>query len=236
MKKSLALLFAVCVFVVIAVFMTSCDALKSRIPNNNDSAENDFNEGNSNLDDESNNDSTGDGDEGNAFSQITEEQWNNSKDSAIFDNVRVDFVAKFISENNGDSEDLVEEDYFEIDGDLVRASGEITSDKNLVASVKSVYAGTVTSVIENYNLFTFDSETGKYVSSGPIVYTVTVSGIEAKITAEDIVVEFDKDIHVASLTCRMTQEFVDGGRDVKYVIDTTFIYSNYGMVDLKAEQ
>ena len=149
MKKGLALLFVLCIFVAATVFMTSCDVLESMILNN-DSAENDFDAVDSNLNDESNNDSTS----GDLISQITEEQWNSAKDSAIFDNVRVDFVAKFISGYNISPEDSVEEDYFEIDGDLVCVSGEITSDKNLVASVKSVYVGTVTSVVENYNLFT----------------------------------------------------------------------------------
>ena len=161
--------------------------------------------------------------------QITEEQWNNAKAEAKFDNVRCDLNIKFISEYDN-REEITE--YFQIDGDLVDVSREVTDDEEMVASVKSVYVGTVTSVLDNYSLFTFDSEKEQYISEGPIVYYVNVDGIDAKITAENIVVKVNADLDIASISFRMTQEFNDGGRDKTYVLDVNFVFSNYGTTSL----
>lgn len=161
--------------------------------------------------------------------QITEEQWNNAKAEAKFDNVRCDLNVKFISGYNP-GEEVTE--CFQIDGDLVASADEVYDDEEMVASVKSVYIGVVTSVLDNYSLFTFDSEKEQYISEGPIVYYVHVDGIDAKITAENIVVKVNASLDIASLSCRMTQEFNDGGKDKTYVLDVEFVFSNYGTTSL----
>ncbi len=162
--------------------------------------------------------------------QVTKEQWEEAKASANFDNVRCDFTADFISGYDA-GEVCVE--YFEIDGDLVATVGEVFDDEEMVTTVKSVYIGTVTSVLDNFEDFTFDAEKGYYVASKPISYQVNILGTEATITAENTIVKINKDQKIASIACRMTQEFVEYGQQLEYVLDVEFKFSNYGTTKLE---
>ena len=80
--------------------------------------------------------------------------------------------------------------------------------------------------------FTFDSATGKFVGKQAIVYTVTVDGIEAQITATDVVVELFDSNKINTITCHMVQSFEEEGYQGTITVDVTFTFSDYGTTEV----
>lgn len=204
MKKFLTLLLAICM----CVFALSTFAACGGDGGNNDG---------------------GNGDE-TPSTGVTEEVWNDAKAEANFDNVTFQLNASFVDPAEyGDSVNFIK-----LAGDKVAMKEgvdgeyETTDDADIIASVKSVYVNTVLAIAEDFDKFAYDEANDCYKASADIVYTVDVEGVNATITAKNAVVTLNASSKIAKIACNMTQAFTVGGVEQTFVLDTEFIFSDYG--------
>lgn len=170
---------------------------------------------------------------------VTEQEWNDAKAEANFNNVTFQLNATFIEPARYGSS----VNFIKLDGDKVAmkegADGEYetTNDAEIVASVKSVYVNTVLAIAEDFEDFTYDEENDCYKANADIVYTVDVEGVNVTITAKNAVVTLDANSKIAKVACNMTQTYTVEGTTTSMVLDTEFIFSDYGttVVDVVAE-
>ena len=148
-----------------------------------------------------------------------EDVWNSTLEIENFENVTLALYGTFIGGYGYEFEE-----FLMLDGDVGFAIGEKTTDPAVVASIKNIYVNTVLGVLENFDNFTYDAENGVYKANSTIVYAVTVQGMDATITANDVVVTIDADNKLAKMSCGMKQEF-DGG---ELNLTVTFEFSDYG--------
>lgn len=146
-----------------------------------------------------------------------EDVWNLTLEMENFDNVTFRLYGEW-----ADGEDF--DELIKLDGDTGYNGVEITTDPEIVASIKNVFVGTVLGVLDNYNNFTYDSTTNVYNSNTQIIYTVNVTGTDAIITVNNVVVTIDTNNKLATMSCDMKQEF-DG---IEFNLIVTFEFSNYG--------
>jgi hypothetical protein len=111
--------------------------------------------------------------------------------------------------------------------------GELVSDPETIASIKTMYTDTVLAMVENFEVFECIDPNKCYSSIENIVYSVTIMGYEATITAESVVVELDGDMNISRITCVMIQEFDDNGIPTAYTLDAEFTFTDYGTTDVE---
>ena len=140
--------------------------------------------------DDGNSDNGGDSD---VVAGVTEEEWNDAKAEANFDNVTFQLNASFVDPAEyGDSVNFIK-----LAGDKVAMKEgvdgeyETTDDADIIASVKSVYVNTVLAIAEDFDKFAYDEANDCYKASADIVYTVDVEGVNVTITAKNAVVTLD---------------------------------------------
>lgn len=156
---------------------------------------------------------------------ITEEKWNEAIAESNFDNVTFAFSGQFIEGPKGDQDEF---GYVcKISGNSATMDNEVL-DGEQVASLKSVYINTANAIVKDFDDFTYDEASETYKSKQDIVYTVTVMGMDATITAQNVSVTLDETDKIASISCKMKQNFTERGSLKEYVLDITFTYSNYG--------
>ena len=165
-----------------------------------------------------------------AFAGVSEEKWNTAIQPSNFDNVTFAFNCSFL-EAGISTESFAYN--CKIDGnnatmDDVISGQHMTMDAETITTVKDIYINTATAIVENFDNFTYDKDSEAYKSNKDIVYTVTVMGYEATITAKDVSVILDTNSNIASIDCTMIQDFEENGNPKQYTLDITFTYSNYG--------
>ncbi|MBQ8885900.1 MAG: hypothetical protein IJY62_06005 [Clostridia bacterium] len=160
-------------------------------------------------------------------SGVNEETWNTAVAPANFDNVTFSIEGAFL-DGLAEGNEGGEFSYVcKVDGDSATMNGETLGSES-VAGLKSVYINTAIEIIEDFAKFTYDEDSKTYKSNQDIIYTVTVMGYEAEITAKDVVVTVDANTNIASIFCTMVQSFSQNGVPTQYTLSITFTYSNYG--------
>lgn len=164
------------------------------------------------------------------YEGISEEEWNAAIQPSNFDNVTFAFSGSFLKADI-DAESF---DYnCKIDGnnatmdDLIRGE-HMQLDAEAITALKDTYINTATAIVENFDNFTYDKDSKAYKSNQDIVYTVTIAGLEATITAKAVSVTLDANLNIASIACTMIQDFVENATPKQYTLDITFTYSDYG--------
>lgn len=128
---------------------------------------------------------------------------------------------------------------FEIDGpytmafklteNLITIDGQPTDDAATVAGMQSFFGNTVLAVAA-CDGFVADGEGFKCDTD--IVYTASVQGIDATITLSGTVITFDENGDLASVSAKMTQDFVQNSRPQQMVMDTVFTFSDFGTTEI----
>jgi predicted small secreted protein len=141
--------------------------------------------------------------------------------------------------NNGTLVVTVVSDMFESDApyamsiklteNLISIDDAPTDDANVVAGMQNFFGNTVLA-IAGCRDFTADGEGFKCASD--IIYEVSVQGVDAKITLSGTVITFDENGELATVSAKMTQDFVQGSQPVKMVMDTVFAFSNFGTTEI----
>lgn len=164
-------------------------------------------------------------------SGITEVEWDAMILASKFDNVTFTSNATFISgyEDKGPHTNV-----FKLNGSAGTVDGELMSGESLTAT-RNMTIGTALAIVNDFDKFEYNKADDSYVSTEAIVYNVSVMNYNAKITAKNVVVELDDDMNITKIACNMTQEFEDDGVAKTYVLDITFIFSDYGNTVVDAE-
>ncbi len=157
---------------------------------------------------------------------VTEEVWNSAIQISNFDNVTFAMTATFTSGASGGEGPHTS--LYKLDGNKLEMEGEITTDAEIISSLKNWYIGTAIAIVNNFDAFEYVEAEDCYRTTESISYVTTVMGIEATITATNVSVELDESMNIASITCNMTQAFTEGGNDKLYVLDVEFNFSDYG--------
>ena len=110
-------------------------------------------------------------------------------------------------------------------------------DAEMLEAVKDIYISTTLAVVEDFDSFTYDAENDVFVSTADIVYSVTVMGTSATITASNAKVKLDADKNIAEIACDMKQEYMDEGVKDELIMKVTFTFTDYGttVVNVPAE-
>ena len=114
--------------------------------------------------------------------------------------------------------------FSEDNGPLVLMTEEETE------ALRNVYIGTLLSVLENADNFVYEKESNVFVFTSEVVYSVNVMGIDAKITANDLIVAFDRDWNLCNISCNMRQDFVEDGEAKVLEMSAEFTFADYGVV------
>ena len=168
---------------------------------------------------------------------VSSEVWEEAQSPDNFDNVTFGMDVNFTTPAEGG------QSYIEIklaDDAVAMKEGvdgdySVTTNADIVASVKSVYVNTVLAIVDNFADFTHNATNNCYNGNKDIVYSVEVQGIAATITAKDVVVELNAENGIAKIACEMTQEFVERGVSQTYVLDVEFTFFNYGTTVVTAD-
>ncbi|MBE6694138.1 MAG: hypothetical protein E7589_05185 [Ruminococcaceae bacterium] len=169
---------------------------------------------------------------------LNPEQWNAAIQISNFNNVTMTSSALFLSGNDSNTD--INLTTFWLDGNTVKIQegedySEVSTDAEMVSSVRTWYIDTTLAIVENFDDFTYDEELGCYAAGEPIVYNVTIEDYNATITARDALVAFDEDMHIAYIMCEMTQEFEEDGEQKTFVIEVAFTFYDYGTTVIEAE-
>lgn len=160
------------------------------------------------------------------FSGISEEKWNQVIQTANFDNITFGYKATFTS---GYTDDVgPHASVFKLDGDRMSMDGETETDPETITAAKTWYIESALAIVKNFDKFTYDKVSDSYKATENIVYTVTIMGYEATITAANVSVELNADMNIAEIACTMTQAFTENGTPTTYVLDVEFTFADYG--------
>ena len=157
-------------------------------------------------------------------SGIAENEWDAMTAASKFDNVTFTNNATFVSGYDSQSSHI---NVFKMDGDKGTADGEQMNASSMEAA-RSMITGTAVAIVKDFDKFTYNAVTGYYSSTEDIVYNVSIMGINATITAKNVVVKLDADMNIASISCNMTHNFNDGGVGKTYVLNAIFTFTDYG--------
>lgn len=164
------------------------------------------------------------------FNGISKEKWNNIVDLASFDNVT--FILDAIGLEGVDDE----REIVKISGDKCLIDEEPVNDAG-IHNIKELFIKTSLTIVKEFENFIYDKENDVYVANKTIIYDLDMSISEnddvieianVKITAENVKMELDDNLNIYKITCKMTQEFNDEEGPVKFVVDVTFTFTNYG--------
>lgn len=156
---------------------------------------------------------------------IDENAWYNAISEDHFRNVTLSYDATFIvGYDQGHHAGA-----YLLDGYEMMANGEYVDDPAMTDAVRSFYLDTVLAMMQNFDQFTYDPEFNCFVSIEDITYTVDVEPYgTVGISVNDVCITFDDTRSVYSITCNMTQSFVEDGQPNEYVLEVQFTYSDYG--------
>lgn len=157
---------------------------------------------------------------------FSDEKWGEILNKDNFQNVTVLCESSFLSGHEED--EPVQTNLVKVDGEKLSLNGEIDTDPNTLASVRSVFVDLAIELIGDFKQFTLDKETGAFTCDGPLTGTATVNGYTAAITCENVTVTLGKDNTLAKIICKMTQDITAGEMSQQFVLDVTFTYSDYG--------
>ncbi len=163
---------------------------------------------------------------GNATGGVTENEWDSAISEEKFNNVTFGYAVVFKGETKVDTGlyklDGVSASYVDEEGDEELLPQSTNED------LRNVYVGTTLAVVENFENFTYDAASMAFVSTGDIVYNVTVMEYETKITASNVKVKLDANKNIAEISCYMKQESTEDGEPFTLEFDVTFTFTNYG--------
>lgn len=128
---------------------------------------------------------------------------------------------------------------FEIDGpytmafklteNLITVDGVPTDDAATVAGMQSFFGNTILAVAACDG---FVADCDGFKCDTDIVYTASVQGIDATITLSGTVITFNENGELASVSAKMTQDFVQNSRPQQMVMDTVFTFSDFGTTEI----
>ena len=153
--------------------------------------------------------------------------WHAAHDESIFENVTMKMT---LANDNMGLENDPTVCIYKFVGDLLHDSdtGRIY-ESEATATVLSCW---LDMMMENYDIFSFDPETGAYVASEEVVFDMTVFEYTATITASDLSISLGSSGKVESVSCHMIQD-VDSGEYLEF--DLTMEFSEYGTTVLPEE-
>ena len=109
---------------------------------------------------------------------------------------------------------------------------EYKQEEGTAEQVREIFIRTAMAMLDNYQDFTFNSDTNAYVNNNNIVYAITVFDYDATITVSNVSLILDQNNNIISLSCDMMQEFVAYGTPMTYILDITFTFTNYGTTEV----
>ena len=220
MKKQIVLFLAICLCILSAIALVSCDSVddaeKTSSAAAKDDGEADGENGDGSVTESGSDDSA----------SSMEDAWNAAIQMSLFDNVTYSHRVNFLEGYSPEEMPVVDEMKF-AQGQMTE-NGVLEEDAEMVSRSKTALLGSVVGMLKDYDRFRYDEETDSFSSTGEIVYTVQVAGIEATVTASDVQVFFDGDMHLSKVVCHMIQEASDGANSIRFVLDVEFLFTDYG--------
>lgn len=155
---------------------------------------------------------------------VSKKEWNAAVEYQNFVNVTFSYKATFVSGYQDAGPHMgvlkITEDAVVMDGELITAEETVTAAKNM-------YIDTILAVINNFDNFEYDNAKKCYESKQNVTYITKILDYEATITAENVSVELDSENRIEKISCKMTQDFINGG-PTTYVLDAEFTFTDYG--------
>ncbi len=164
--------------------------------------------------------------------EVTQTEWNSSIDSDVFNNVTFQYTALFTEGVSSDVGPHI--GCIKLAGNAMNMDGETMTDESTIMLARAFYIDIARAIVNNYDDFEYNSSTKQYLAKNDVVFVTSVEFPSTEgyttITAKQTVVEFNEASKIASITCNMTQEFLDADTQTqkRFVLNVEFIFSNYG--------
>lgn len=234
MKRIISLLLIICLTLSLCFAFTACGKDDTASKEKNESTDTGKNDSDNDKDEapdadkddaDKEDDESPDADNGNTESSgMTKEKWDTLFQDEKYDNFTLSYHVTF-------HEGLEPGPYTSTakfaDGKL-HIDNNVTSDPEIVSSSKKLYLDCILTIAKDFSAFEYSKADECYKAKDTIVYNVFVVEYDATLTAENAVVKLDSAGNIASISCRMTQEFEEGSERIQYLLDAEFTFSDYG--------
>lgn len=164
---------------------------------------------------------------------LSKDEWAQMLASETFENVTFELSVNFGDESGTEKYLLDGDDVAFIDTNTGRVDIP-PKDQNIAEQLRNIFINTVMAMLTKYEDFEFDNGSYKNATD-TIVYNMTVTDIEATISASNVILSLTDSGKVALISCHMKQEFEIQGAPQKLEFDASFKFSDYGTTVIPEE-